>query len=91
MRTIVNRTVQPLAVRLPRGKVLHLGPGKSGQIADDAVAAPGVAKLVEAGQLELLAEGEQSYGTGSSSGTIHTDTHGHHGSSVPKVRGDRGA
>jgi len=91
MRTIVNRTVQPLAVRLPRGKVLRLGPGKSGQIADDAIDAPGVAKLVEAGQVELLAEGEQAHGTGGSSGTLHTDTHGHHGSSVPKVRGDRGA
>ncbi|MCU0231638.1 MAG: hypothetical protein MUC67_09715 [Acidobacteria bacterium] len=91
MRTIVNRTVQPLAVRLPRGKVLHLGPGKSGQIADDAVDAPGVVKLVEGGQIELLAEGEQARTGGGSSGTIHTDTHGHHGSAGPKTRGDRGA
>lgn len=91
MRTIVNRTVQPLAVHLPRGKVLHLGPGKSGQIGDDAVDAPGVKKLVDAGQLELLAEGEQPRGGAVSSGTIHADTHGHHGPTGPKTRGDRGS
>ena len=36
MRTIVNKTTRPLRVPLPGGKVLHLGPKKSGQIADPA-------------------------------------------------------
>jgi len=91
MRTIVNRTVQPLAIHLPHGKVLHLGPGKSGQISDDAADAPAVAKLVESGKIELLEAGEHARGGTGSSGTIHTDTHGHHGPTGPKVRGDRGA
>jgi hypothetical protein len=33
MKTIQNKTNAPLRVPLPRGKKLHLGPGKSGQIA----------------------------------------------------------
>ena len=33
MKTITNKTQRPVAVPLPRGKKLHLGPGKAGQIA----------------------------------------------------------
>ena len=34
MKTIVNRRRLPIRVPLPGGKVLHLGPSKTGQIAD---------------------------------------------------------
>ena len=48
MTTVRNKTRKPLRVPLPGGKVLHLGPGKSGQVADDAVDRPAFKKLVDA-------------------------------------------
>jgi hypothetical protein len=36
MKTVANKTQKPLSVPLPRGKVLHLGPGKTGQISSEA-------------------------------------------------------
>ena len=43
---------------LPGGKVLHLGPKKTGQIADGAAEHPALVKLIEAGTIELQGAGE---------------------------------
>jgi hypothetical protein len=89
MRTVRNKSPKPLRVRLSRGKTLHLGPLKEGQISAHDVEAEGVTRLVEAGELEILGEGQQSPGAAAPSAAGHADTHGHHpGTSVPK-RGDR--
>jgi hypothetical protein len=32
MKTVASKTGNPLSVPLPRGKTLHLGPGKTGHI-----------------------------------------------------------
>jgi len=54
MRTIRNCTAKPLKVRLRGGKVLHLGPGKTGQISDPDLERPAVKKMIEAGEIEAL-------------------------------------
>jgi hypothetical protein len=56
--TITNKTRKPLAVPLARGKVLHLGPGKSGQIASNDADLPSVKAMVERGELEIGGGGQ---------------------------------
>jgi len=58
MKDIKNKTSHPVRVPLGGGKVLHLGPRKNGQISDHAIDLPGVKKLVEAGEIEILGDGE---------------------------------
>ena len=57
MKTIKNQTNRPLRVPLPRGKFIHLGPAKSGQISTEAAEHSGLKKLIEAGEIELFDEG----------------------------------
>src|ERR1041385_4315809 len=57
MKTISNKTPKPISVPLPRGKKLHLGPGKTGQIASNASEHPPLKKLIDAGQIEIVAAG----------------------------------
>ena len=59
MKTITNKTRRPLAVPLPGGKKLRLGPGKTGQIASKAVDHPPLKKLIDAEQIEVLGEGDR--------------------------------
>ena len=60
MKIITNKTQRPLSVSLPRGKTLHLGPGKTGQISSkDAEHSP-LRKLAEAGSIEILDEAAQT-------------------------------
>jgi hypothetical protein len=56
MPSVTNTTKRPLIIPLPRGKKLHLGPGKSGEIAANAVDYAALKKLVEAGELEITRE-----------------------------------
>lgn len=67
MRSVINKTRAPLSVPLPRGKKLHLGPGKTGQIASNALDHPALKKLIDAGEIEVVAEnsgsGDGAWGT----------------------------
>ena len=54
--TISNKSHKPLSLPLPGGKILHLSPGKTGQISAKAAANPQLKKLVEAGEIEIFAE-----------------------------------
>ncbi len=54
MPTISNKTHRPMIVPLPGGKTLHLGPGKTGQVAANAVDDSRLKKLVEAGEIEFV-------------------------------------
>ena len=56
MKTIKNKTSRPLRVPLPRGKTVHLGPAKSGQITAEAAEYAGLKKLIDAGDIELVDE-----------------------------------
>ena len=51
---VLNKTLGPLAVPLPGGKKLRLGPRQSGRIADKAATHPPLAALVEKGDIELI-------------------------------------
>ncbi len=55
--TVKNKTQKPLSVPLPRGKVLHLGPLKTGEIASDDAEHAGVKALIESGAIEILGQG----------------------------------
>ena len=57
MRAVTNKTNKPLAVPLPRGKILRLGPRKTGQISSDDIDHPPLKKLADAGELEIHEEG----------------------------------
>jgi len=71
---ITNETSKPISVPLPGGKKLFLAPKKSGQINPKALSHPGLAKLVEAGDLSTdestskRAKGEVSVSAPSSGG-----------------------
>jgi hypothetical protein len=60
MTTISNKTQRPVSVPLPGGKTLHLGPGKTGQIAGKAVDDSQLKKLIDAGEIEIVGEDPRS-------------------------------
>ena len=53
-KTIWNKSLKPLRITLHGGRVLHLGPNKTGQIAEDDAERPAVKKLIESGELVLV-------------------------------------
>ncbi len=89
MKTIKNKTNRPIRVPLPRGKFLHLGPTKSGQITTEAVEYAGLKKLVEAGEIEILEDGAAGAGGGPGSGGSGGERIGHGGGGVMRRSGDR--
>lgn len=89
MKIIKNKTNRPLRVPLPRGKTVHLGPGKSGQVTTEAAEYARLKKLVDAGEIELVEESEGDGGTGSGGGGGGGARHGHGGGGVMRRSGDR--
>jgi hypothetical protein len=89
MATVSNKTHRPLSVPLPRGKKLHLGPGKTGQIAANALEHPPLKKLVEAGEVEIVDESQaRGDGPGDAKGR-GGPTQGHSSGGVIRRSGDR--
>jgi len=70
VKTISNKTHRPLSVPLPRGKTLHLGPGRTGQIASEAAEHPPLKRLVETGEIEILGEGHVDPATGAGTSRV---------------------
>jgi hypothetical protein len=87
MKTIVNKTPRPIKIRLPRGKVLHLGPTKTGQISDDALERDAVQALLKAGDIEVVGEGQAQGGAGPQ--PLQQATHGHQPATKVHPKGDR--
>lgn len=87
MKTVVNKTSAPVRVSLPRGKALHLGPMKSGEIRDEDASYAGVKKLIEAGTLELFDGGHRERASRGDSGPPHESTHGFGKASLPQKKG----
>ena len=58
MKEIRNKTGKPLRVPLPQGKTLHLGPRQVGEITAQTVDHPPFQEMVDAGQIEILGEGD---------------------------------
>jgi hypothetical protein len=88
MKTITNKTAKPLVVPLPRGKKLHLGPRKTGQITTEAAEHGPLQKLVEAGEVEIAEEHEGLAGTGGGGPRGH-GAEGHAPGGVNRRSGDR--
>ncbi len=89
MKTILNKTTRPIKVPLPLGKSLHLGPRKSGEIATKAVDHPPLAKLVAAGDLEIIGDGSQVDSHKASSGSLRTSNQSKHPGVSSHRSGDR--
>jgi hypothetical protein len=89
MKSIRNKTRGPIAVPLPRGKKLHLGLGKTGEITVEAASHPPLLKLVEAGQVELVDTAATHTGHASDGAKVHGSTPGHTHSAQPFRSGDR--
>ena len=89
MKTVKNKTNKPLRVPLPRGKTVHLGPAKSGQITTEAAEHAALKKLVEAGEIEIIDDGGESAAGGPGGGGGSGARHGHGGAGVMRRSGDR--
>ena len=89
MKTILNKTQRPIRVPMPRGKVLHLGPNKTGEIAPKAADHPPLQKLVEAGDIEIVGDGAHATQRPGDSGPAATKSQGHQPSMTPRNLGDR--
>jgi hypothetical protein len=66
MAAVTNKTGKPLSIPLPRGKKLHLGPRKSGQISAHDLEHPALKQLVETGAIEIVADDSGATGGGGS-------------------------
>ena len=87
--TVRNKTPKPLSVPLPRGKVLHLGPLKSGQIASNDTEHPGVKALVESGALEIVGTGPGQAAGGGAETRGRPSTEAHTSGTGTRRSGDR--
>jgi hypothetical protein len=89
MRSVTNKTNKPLAVPLPRGKVLRLGPRKTGQISSDDVDHPPLKKLADAGEIEIHEEGHTPPQGGGGGRIEPTGAQGHGATTGGRRSGDR--
>ena len=90
MQTITNKTHKPLRIPLPGGKALHLGPAKSGQIADGADTSPAIQRLLKQGQIEIQGNGRHgTAGAAEGGGPGGEATHGHPPTTHVQKRGNR--
>ena len=89
MRAVSNKTRRALSIPLPRGKTLHLGPVKTGQISSNAIEHPPLKKLVDAGEVEILAEGHGPTDGSGGGNQGPTSTRGHTWGSGNRRSGDR--
>ena len=89
MKTILTKTTGPIRVPLPLGKILHLGPNKTGEIAARAVDHPPLAKLVAAGDLEVAGDGHHENPRQGPAGSLHPANRGGYPAMNSSRRGDR--
>ncbi len=89
VKTIRNRTHTPIRVPLPRGKVLHLGPTQTGQIAHTDVEHEPLQRLVTEDVIEIVDEQTEAPASHEHEKGPHAETHGHQGPAGLPVRGDR--
>jgi hypothetical protein len=90
MKTVKNKTQTPISVPLPGGRKLHLGPGKSGQIAANASEHQLLIKrLVDAGKIEILDEGSHPAAAPGGGKVGRTWMPGHGSSNAGRRGGDR--
>lgn len=86
MKSIKNLTRTFLRINLPGGKILRLGPGHIGQIAETADEHPPVKKLIDEKKIQIVGEGTDhptgsnlSPGSKGGGAAHHPREKGHHG------------
>jgi hypothetical protein len=90
MKTIKNLTPRPVAVPLPLGKKLHLGPHQTGQVAVNAIDHAPLQALIEAATIEVVGDGRAPHpGPGGHSPGVHEAPAGGHGEVSSHHRGER--
>jgi len=77
MKAVRNKTNEPIKIPLEGGKVLHLGPRKTGQISDQALERAVVLRLIEEGRLEVADSGTGPAPASAGGTSVHESTHGH--------------
>jgi hypothetical protein len=83
MKAIHNKTLEPLRVPLGGEKVLHLGPGQRGHVADDALHSRGLRRLIESGAISVEGEEGRPGEFGENQSLPREFAHGHvHGNKV---------
>ncbi len=91
MKSIHNNTQEPLRISLGGGKVLHLNPGQTGQIADDATDSPSVKKLLKSKKIVLEGGDAHADSGGHEHGAPRELAHGHaHSTNKVFPSGNRG-
>ena len=90
MTVIRNTTRAPLRVPLGGGRVLHLGPGKSGSVADDAPQRAAIARMIKARKLEVVGTEDAPVGAVAGGGTPREFAHGHAHAMRIFPKGNRG-
>ncbi len=92
MKTILNKTYRPLKITFAGGKVLHLGPGKSGQIPDAALEQKSVQALLKTATIEVLDDGApHAQGAPAPGAAPREVTRGHKPEMTGTTKGKRGA
>lgn len=76
MREIRNTQNRPIRVPLPGGKRLHLNPGKTAQVSDQALKHSGLQSLIDEGLIELLGKGAHGEGL-TATGASAANPNGH--------------
>ena len=89
MKLIRNRTRRPLRIPLGGDRLLHLGPGRTGQVSDDTVERTSFQNLLASGAIELLGDGTAEVFEGDVSPAPHEATRGHHPPTVVTPKGNR--
>ena len=89
MTTIVNKTHGPLRVSLPRGKTLHLGPGQTGQIANQDLEHLAVKRLIDAGKIEVQDLGSSKASAWTQERAPHESTRGRKSRDTSQFKGER--
>lgn len=77
MKSIRNKTLAPLRVPLGGGRSLHLGPGQTGHVADDALHAPALLRLIESGAVAVEGEDGRTSANAETGGLPREFAHGH--------------
>jgi len=90
VKNVRNKSRSPLKIPLSQGRVLHLGPLKTGQVQDGDVERPAIKKLIEGDQLEVVGEGSHPSSASEAPGAVHESTHGHAQKKDTRPKGNRG-
>jgi hypothetical protein len=87
--TIVNKTHGPIRVSLPRGKTLYLGPGQTGQIANQDLEHPAVKRLIDTEKIEAQDSGSSNGSVRTQEQARHESTHGRKSRDTSQFKGER--